>query len=182
MQRSLMKYDFYKSFQKIIITQISSGLKWSAESVVWEFNISTSGGNSDANVCEDSQINAFGWWMRSRWECALYVSGSEKEGRKYAVWWRKKNTTNPKQNTDGSCADSPLSALWRALLYFMWVSSLVFIPLSHPSYLSITHSLACCISWLINPPLFQAPISPIAPCFSLLFDHSRCWAGATTHR
>lgn len=76
---------------------------------------------------------------------------------------KKKNTTNPKQNADGSCADSPLSALWRALLYFMWVSSLVLILLSLPSYLSITHSLASSISWLINQPLFQAVISPDTP-------------------
>lgn len=140
-------------------------LKWSAESVVWEFNISTSGGNSDANMCEDSKINAFGWWMRSRWECALYVSrvkgrrgGGEKKNMQSGG--EKKNTTNPKQNADGSCADSPLSALWQALLYFTWVSSLVLILLSLPSYLSISHSLASSISWLINQPLCRAVISP----------------------
>lgn len=36
------------------------------------------------------------------------VKGKKKEEE--AVGW-KKNTTNPKQNADGSCADSPLSAL-----------------------------------------------------------------------
>ena len=79
----------------------------------------------------------------------------------------KKNTTNPKQNADGSCADSPLSALWWALLCFMWVSSLVLILLSLPSYLSVTHSLVSSISWLINRLLFQAMISPAAPHLSL---------------
>lgn len=108
--------------------------------------------------------------MRSRWECALYVSGSErkKKRKKKRQLGGKKNTTNPKQNADGSCADSPLSALWRALLYFMWVSSPVLIPLSLPSYLSITHSLACSISWLINQPLLQELISPA----TLLVFHS----------
>lgn len=52
-QHSLMKYDFINP-SKNYNNQISLRLKWSAESVVWEFNISTSGGNSDANVCEDS--------------------------------------------------------------------------------------------------------------------------------
>lgn len=84
---------------------------------------------------------------------------------------RKKNRKKKQQilnkNADGSCADSPLSVLWRALLYFMWVSSLVLIPLSLPSYLSITHSLASSISWLINQLLFQAVISPATPHLSL---------------
>lgn len=110
--------------------------------------------------------------MRSRWECALYVSRvkGRKEGEKnMQSGGEKKNTTNPKQNADGSCADSPLSALWQALLYFTWVSSLVLILLSLPSYLSISHSLASSISWLINQPLFRAVISPAT------FHHSLKW-------
>lgn len=93
----------------------------------------------------------------------------EERGKKTCRVVEKKNTTNPKQNADGSCADLPLSALWQALLYFTWVSSLVLILLSLPSYLSISHSLDSSISWLINQPLFRAVISPDT------FHHSLKW-------
>ena len=106
------------------------------------------------------------------------VKGRKKKRRRMLG---KKNTTNPKQNADGSCADSPLSALWRALLYFMWVSSLVLILLSLPSYLSISHSLASSISWLIKQPLFQQWLALLLLIFHSndFFDHFHCRTHAT---
>lgn len=41
----------------------------------------------------------------------LYMFQSVKGRKKKMPCGGEKNTTNPKQNADGSCADSPLSAL-----------------------------------------------------------------------
>lgn len=83
----------------------------------------------------------------------LYMFQGIKRREKIFSEWEKTQKTNPKQNADGSCADSPLSALWQALLYFTGYHP------SLPSYFSITPSLSSSVSWLIEQPLFQSPIN-----------------------
>lgn len=133
-------------------------------------------------MCEKTQINASGWWMRSRWECALYDQGvkgrkGRRRRRRRCSAVENKNTTNPKQNADGSCADWRLSALWRALLPF----HVGIIPGPHPS---LPPSLPLYHPFTRNPPPLQAPISPGTSCRSLpglCSDHFHRWVDAAQH-
>ena len=89
-------------------------------------------------MCVKTKMSLAGEWGPGGSVLNMFQTVKERRKKRCSVV-ENKDTANTK-HADGSCADLRVSALWRAQRHFMWVSSMVFIPLSLPSYLSITHS------------------------------------------